>query len=154
MAFANKRGQEGVTLTTILLLVLGVVVVILVVLFATGFFNKLGNATDNLPGSLQAAVSACEIAGSSNLKADYCSTFRKVTINGEEQYQTCDSADIKKLMDQNKLLTESCGTVTAAPAQYCQAQKLPKNKLVGTMHCSGNYTSSTPTEWASTDKYS
>jgi hypothetical protein len=139
MAFENKRGQEGITLTTILLLILGVVVVVLVILFATGFFDKLGDATNNLPGSLQAAVSACEIAGSSELTADYCSTFRKVEINGIEQYQTCDSAAIRAYTADNKEM--ACGTsvTTGDMNAYCASQKLDKGTKVGTVECTGEY---------------
>ena len=104
----NRKGQEGVTLTTLLLIILGIVVVVIIIIGATQgfdfFFGKIGQ----LPGqSLQAAVSACEIAGETGLKADYCSQFRKVEINGEEQYVTCDFLEEGKYL--SKTLDAGCG---------------------------------------------
>jgi hypothetical protein len=136
MAFANKRGQEGITLTTILLLVLGVVVVILVILFATGFFDKLGGATDNLPGNLQAAVSACQVAAQSDLTADYCRTFRGIDVNGKTQYQVCDSDVIE-----NNFAVEAKKLNCASPVgdadikAFCESQRLKADTTVGTRTC-------------------
>lgn len=129
----NKRGQEGLTLTTLLLIILGIVAVVVVILFFTGFFSKLNNATNNLPSDLQAAVSACELAGSSGSSADYCSKFRKVTINGVEQYQSCNSIAMKPyLTDSTKSLQGGCTNPigeTAATA-YCTSQKLKEKTII------------------------
>jgi hypothetical protein len=141
----NNRGQEGLTLTTVLLIVLGVVAVVVIILFVTGFFSKINGATDQLPSDLQAAVSACELAGSNNLQADYCSTFRKVTINGLEQYQTCKSLT-NYFSDKNKVLN-SCptdsgsNTIVQRAGSFCAAQKLATNTMVDTGYCSGKYDS-------------
>lgn len=140
MAFENKRGQEGITLTTILLLILGVVVVVLVILFATGFFDKLDDATGNLPGSLQAAVSACELAGESKLNADYCSTFRRVEINGVEQYQTCN--ELRQYTNNNSEMTCQTTVTQGDMEAYCASQKLDKGTKVGSIECSGEYAAS------------
>ncbi len=140
MILDNKKGQEGVTLTTILLLILGVVVVVLVILFATGFFDKLDEATDQLPGSLQAAVSACELAGENKLAADYCSTFRKVEIDGKDQYQTCNSAALRKFTNDNKEMTCTVFPNKQDEASYCANQKIKSEVMVGTTSCSGTYT--------------
>ncbi len=154
----NERGQEGLTLTTLLLIILGVVAVVVIILFFTGFFSKVSNAAGQAPGQdLQAAVSACNLAGSSGLQADYCATFRKITVNGVEQYQTCESPAIQKLMDTNKLLQGGCGTnsIGAKDMQtYCQSEKLSKNTIVGNMYCSGVYTSADATSYASSSMYS
>ena len=125
----NKRGQEGLTLTTLLLIILGVVAVVVVILFFTGFFGKLNTATNNIPSDLQAAVSACGLAGSSGLTADYCSTFRQVTINGATEYVTCDS--IKSQLDQTKLLQSACPPVVQTSAStYCHSKNLVKGTVI------------------------
>lgn len=130
----NKKAQEGMTLTTLLAIIVGVVAVVVIVLFVTGFFNKVQGGTDQLPSDLQAAVSACEIDGSSGLTADYCSTFRKVTVNGVEQYQTC--ASLSNYLQENKRLKDSCGTLSDVdPAAFCASKKLDKGILVGSYAC-------------------
>ena len=127
----GKRGQEGLTLTTLLLIILGVVAVVVVILFFTGFFGKLSNASNNLPSDLQTAVSACEIAGSSGLTADYCLSYRKVTIDGEEQYATCDYSRIRELTANEKEIAKCDPSINAAKAQeYCNNQKLKVGTLV------------------------
>jgi hypothetical protein len=139
----NRKAQEGMTLTTLLAIIVGVVVVVVIILFVTGFFDKLNRGANQLPSDLQAAVTACEMAGENNLKADYCSTFRQVTINGEKQYQTCYGIEKNpatiNLIAANKVLKESCGTVDNAEAQFCKAQNLDKNMIVRLSYCSGNY---------------
>ncbi len=133
----NKRGQEGVTLTTLLLIILGIVVVVIIIIGATQgfdfFFGKIGQ----LPGqSLQAAVSACEIAGETGLKADYCSQFRKVEINGEEQYVTCSFLEENKYL--SKTLDNGCGDLAvdkAGAVLYCNNQKLKENMKVNNFAC-------------------
>jgi hypothetical protein len=138
MATDNKRGQEGVTLTTILLMILGIVVVVLVILFATGFFNKLNEGTDKLPSSLQVAVSACELAAQSELNTDYCFAFREVEMpSGATEYHTCN--DLKEYTNTlYRLNCTSAATVTDANA-YCAQNKLKKDVKVGSTLCTGSY---------------
>jgi len=130
----NRKAQEGMTLTTLLAIIVGVVAVVVIVLFVTGFFNKVQGVTNQLPSDLQAAVSACEISGSSGLTADYCATFRKVTVNGVEQYQTC--ASLSNYLQENKRLKDSCGTLSDTdPAAFCASKKLDKGVLVSSYAC-------------------
>ncbi|HVY01246.1 MAG TPA: hypothetical protein VHA12_00590 [Candidatus Nanoarchaeia archaeon] len=129
----NKRGQEGVTLTTILLMILGIVVVVLVILFATGFFDKVNNATDSAGSKLDVAAKACEIAGSQELKADYCQKFREIEVNGQSIYATCEYSAIQNVMDKTVSSTFStlCSGVTPSSAkEYCTNEKLSGKQLI------------------------
>jgi hypothetical protein len=147
----NRKAQEGMTLTTLLAIIVGGVAVVVIVLFVTGFFYKLRGGTNPLPSDLQAAVTACEMYGSNGLTADYCSTFREVTINGEKQYRTCEgiSEDLKP----NARLQGVCQVPVGMPATFCKAQNLDKNVLVNDMHCSGAYTTDNSDDWARLAKY-
>lgn len=124
----RKRGQEGIGLGTLLLIILGVVVlVVLIVGFTKGFdfiFGKIGIA----PGqSLQTAVASCEIAGQQELKADYCDEFKEVEIDDVKQLVTCDylaNPPLNKISEEKKL-KESCygsgKSATTEGLRYCQA---------------------------------
>jgi hypothetical protein len=86
----NKRGQEGVTITTLLLIVIGAVVAVVIILGATGALDFIFDKVKIAPGQdLQAVVASCEIAANAELKADYCSTIKEVEINGVNQFVTC-----------------------------------------------------------------
>jgi hypothetical protein len=138
MASDNKRGQEGVTLTTILLMILGIVVVVLVILFATGFFDKVSEGTDKLPSSLQVAVSACELAARSELNTDYCLAFREVEMpSGVTEYHTCN--DLKQYTSDLAELNCEVSATEQDAAAYCAQNKLKKDVKVGSTLCSGTY---------------
>lgn len=91
--YMDKRGQEGVTLTTLLLIILGVVVVVVVILFFTGTFDRLGEARDVIPGNLAAAAQACKISAQAGSVTDFCYNFRKLS---DEQYSNCQDPRIEE----------------------------------------------------------
>lgn len=96
----NKKAQEGVTIGTLLLIVLGVVVLVVIILGATGGFNYIFGKVNLIPGQdLQAVVTSCEIAAQNGLKADYCSTFKQVTIDGTKQYVNCEDSRVSNNID-------------------------------------------------------
>jgi len=115
----NKRGQEGLTLTTLLLIVLGAVVVVVIILGATGAFNFVFGKLDVLPGQdLQTVVSSCELAGEQGLRADYCSSMKEAEIDGKKQFVTCSYSKVEAIMDQSTKLSPSCGTEVSSPLGY------------------------------------
>lgn len=121
----NRKGQEGLTLTTLLLIVLGVIVVVMVVLFVTGFFDKLSSGTENvLPGSLQAAIEGCQLAGDNGLTADFCLAYREVEIDGKDVYTTCMQSEIYNSLDKNTLQVSSCAGNHPDATAYCENMKL------------------------------
>tara|TARA_Y100000310_G_scaffold337105_1_gene423297 strand:- start:5 stop:631 length:627 start_codon:yes stop_codon:yes gene_type:complete len=105
----NKRGQEGITIGTLLLIVLGVVVVVVIIIGATSGFGFIFEKIDVLPGQgLEAVVQSCAIAGEQNLKADYCKQFKEVEIDGVDQQVTCSYSTIEGLLDADKKLDGGC----------------------------------------------
>ena len=92
----NRKGQEGVTLTTLLLIILGIVIVVVIILGATGAFNFIFGKVNILPGQdLQAVVESCKIAASQGLIADYCLEFKKVEIDGVTEYLNCQDSRVQ-----------------------------------------------------------
>lgn len=127
---SNKKGQEGVTLTTILLMILGIVVVVLVILFATGFFDKVDNAANAAGSKLDVAAKACELVGSQNLKADYCLAYREIEVNGESIYVNCEYSEIQKLVDKTALGSITCAEAVPDAKAYCANEKLSGSQMI------------------------
>lgn len=123
----NRKGQEGLTLTTLLLIVLGVVVVVVLIIgFTNGFgfiFDKFGAA----PGSqLQTIVKACEISGQNDLLVDYCARLNEVK---SDTYVTCEDTAVKAAMDA-KITQPTCSTdVRTSLVQACKDLNPDKNNV-------------------------
>ncbi len=98
----NRKGQEGLTLTTLLLIVLGIVVVVIIILGFTGGFDFIFGKVKLLPGQdLQAVVTSCQLAAQNGLTADYCLTFKEITIDGVTEFLNCQDARVQSSMDKS-----------------------------------------------------
>jgi len=101
----NDKGQQLST-TTLILLVLGIIILVLVII---GISIGFGNLTDKInifagSNSISDIVLACKIDSSSNAIISYCTTVRKVTISGVKEKVTCQSQEVKDLLDQAEQL--------------------------------------------------
>lgn len=110
----GKKGQEGVTLTTLILIVIGVVVAVVVILGATGgldfFFDKIGSAPLQ---DLETNVQRCKLSLESNLNTDYCLEFKQIEVaGGETELINCEDSRVVASIQQ------STGT---APTLNCAA---------------------------------
>ena len=95
MIRGNKKGQEGVTLTTMLLLILGLVVVVLVIIGFTMGWDTVFGKFKFLPGQdLETVKQACGVSASSGLSVDYCS-FKSVTVSGVKEEVNCEDTRLK-----------------------------------------------------------
>ncbi len=126
----NRRGQEGVTLTTLLLIILGGVVVLVVILGATGTLGKIFGQTKFLPGDLESVVQSCKLAIDAGLTASYCGDFKEVTINGVKQVVNCESNDVTPYLggksltcDTASVLIQECNSLIAAAPDSTQPGK-------------------------------
>lgn len=96
MTLLGKRGQEGVTVTTLVVIVVGIIVAVLLIVGASGGFKYVFEKFRIAPGqSLEAKTQACIIAAKNTLRADYCDEFQKVTISGEAQYANCEHPTVE-----------------------------------------------------------
>jgi hypothetical protein len=136
--FNQKRGQEGVTLTTLLLIILGAIVVVVIILGTTGIFGDIFKASDQLPRSLQVMITGCELKASQNLKADYCAEFKEVELNGKNQYVSCKYLEEKHstlFKDKPNYQAENCKNVAINIDEYCLNKNLKTNELINGENC-------------------
>ncbi len=118
----NKRGQEGITIGTLLLIVLGLVVVVTIIIGATSGFGFIFDKFKLAPGQdLQAVAKSCEIAAQNNLKADYCYTFKEVELDGKSQYVNCEDSRVIASMVEQVDKSFTCDDVDEKSAieNYC-----------------------------------
>ncbi|PIN92994.1 hypothetical protein COU54_04550 [Candidatus Pacearchaeota archaeon CG10_big_fil_rev_8_21_14_0_10_31_24] len=104
----NKKGQEGITLGTLLLIILGVVVVVVIIIGATSGFDFVFSKFKLAPGqSLEAKTQACIVAAKTNLNADFCREFDEVEIAGANQYVSCNFDSIKSAVAKAEGVTKT-----------------------------------------------
>lgn len=129
----NKRGQEGVTLTTLLLIVLGVIVVVVIVLGATGILGDIFDIGSKRPGqNLEVVVQSCGIAADAKLVADYCYTFKELE---DDAFVSCDYGSVKELLvQQGKQAEFTCDSTSVsfgnAVKNLCLDQRESKRNSV------------------------
>ena len=118
----NKRGQEGMTLTTLLLIVLGVVVLAVIIIGATSGFDFVFGKFKLLPGQdLQALAATCNIAAKNDLKIDYCKQFKEVKLpSGQKSLVNCGYLKEQNLLDKDSA-TLDC--VINEEALFCKSLK-------------------------------
>ena len=99
----NKRGQpEGMGLGTVLAIIAGVVVLVILIIGFTKGFDFIFGKWDILPGQdLETVVKSCEFSAQQGFKADHCSTFKEVAIDGKKQFVNCEDERVKANMDIN-----------------------------------------------------
>ena len=91
----GKRGQQF-SLTTILIIVIGIIALVLVALFVSGFFGDISRKAGQTPGQdLQIVAKSCELANSGNLNIDFC-TFKEVKVNGNVEYVNCEDSRVQQ----------------------------------------------------------
>jgi hypothetical protein len=92
----NKRGQ-GLEVSTLILIVLGVIILVLLVL---GFSMGWGNLWEKVNifqggSSIESVIQGCKVAVSSASTYSYCNDFKKITVNGKIEYVNCEDARVK-----------------------------------------------------------
>jgi hypothetical protein len=96
----NKRGQ-GMSISTVILLILGLVILVVLILgFTMGWSKLLPFISGN---NLEGVKNACTIACSTNGVYDYCGVEREVKDGTNEKFKaTCNQlANVKLYMDRN-----------------------------------------------------
>jgi len=81
----EKRGQ-GMSLTTIILIIIGIVVLFILIWgFSTGWNNLWSKVTGRVtPSNVDAVVSGCQLACQTGAKYDFCDSVRTMKF-GEER---------------------------------------------------------------------
>ena len=114
----NRKGQEGMSITTLLALVLGVVVVVIIILGFTGSFDFIFGKVKLLPGqALQTVVKSCETSVELNLNVDYCS-FKKIKIVSKNEYLNCMDSRVQSAMKADLVGKINCPNVNIRGVLY------------------------------------
>ena len=136
----NKRGQEGITIGTLLLIVLGIVVVVVLIIGFTKGFGFIFGKQDVLPlQQMQAIAKSCElsaesIVGGSALAVDYCVQLKSAS---KGVYVTCDYAPIRSTLKK----TITCGSsMNSLIQQQCVDLKPSASNAITIYTGKSNYT--------------
>jgi len=127
----NKRGQ-GLSIGTLILIVLGIVVLVLLVLgFSMGWSN-LWEKINILGGgnSVSEVVTACNLAVTQNLKYDYCQNFHKVKVDGKTEYLNCQDERVEINLDSKLTCEGDYADRTKSANKYCK--ELQANDKIST----------------------
>lgn len=111
----NKRGQE-LSITTLVLIALGVVILVLLVLGFTKGWDWVTSKFDILPGqSLETVAQSCAIAAQGELKIDFCS-YKKIKVDGQREYVNCQDARLQGSIDSD---INTDGWCNVKATNYC-----------------------------------
>jgi len=123
----NKKGQE-MSITTLLLIVIGIVVLVLVILgFIMGWQNLLDKVNIFRPSSnIDSLVQSCNLA---LIQPGAFCEYKSVTLDGKSQYVNClDERIINKLEGS---APSNCADNT--PAKYCESLRDSGKKIDTTL---------------------
>ena len=130
----NKRGQE-LSVATLILIVLGIILLVLLVLgFSIGWDNLFRKIGIFQGSDISSVVTACNVAVSSNSQASYCE-FKKVEIDGEDQYINCEDG---RVSGQLKSKLTSCEEASKGTGYKDYCMQLQKKGLTKTVKINGN----------------
>lgn len=136
----DRKGQE-MSVTTLILIVLGVVLLVLIVLgFSMGWTNLWAKINIFQGGTtLDFAVQACKISALSDASASFCE-FKLVTIDGVKQYVNCRDGRVSERLE--RVLNCDDATMIKKQCANLEAQKVDLTKMiVNGQLCPGSSTS-------------
>ena len=129
----NKKGQQEVSMGTVLLIIIGVIAVVLIVVSVTGGFDYLSGLFEQKTGDLTVFTAACTTYSQGELYNDYCREFREGEVLGVSGFFNCQyepfQADIKK--DGVVLDCSRYGKYTSADSsatEYCTQTRTAEGK--------------------------
>jgi hypothetical protein len=132
----NRKGD--VTITTVILIILGLAVLIFLIIGFTKGFDFFFGKFDDAPGSaLETVAQSCKIAAEANLLIDFC-RYRVVEVNGKDNLLNCRHPTVLESLRATSganfdsgVLT--CGEVPASPnddkIKAACNELISKNKL-------------------------
>lgn len=134
----DKKGQE-LSITTLVLIVLGVIILVLLVLGFTKGWDFIFGKFDLLPGqNLEAVAQSCKISAQGKLTIDYCS-FKKVDIDGKTEYVNCRDPRVVQAIDADIRNFDGYPINCVSPyTDNEQCAKLNYNGKVNSVDCSSS----------------
>lgn len=118
----SRKAQE-LSITTLVLIVLGVVILVLLILGFTQGWDWIISKFSILPGqSLETVAQSCNIAAQGGLAIDFCS-FKKVKVDGRNEYVNCKDSRIQAGLSPDVDFSEmNSRCEDSAALSYCQNQ--------------------------------
>jgi len=118
----NKRGQEGWTLTNLLIALAVLVVVVVGIYYVYSYAST--SSEQYLPSDLQKIAVACEVSAKLGDfgKVDYCTQPKPVTLGGNTVYVNCAYSEVAKYIT-DATLKKSCDDV-ADKVSMCNSLKV------------------------------
>ena len=102
---ANRKGD--VTISTVILIVLGLVVLVMLIIGFTQGFDTIFGIFDRAPSELQTLASACEVYIQGNLAIDFCS-YRITEVDGKDEIVNCRDPRIESIYKAKGLNALAC----------------------------------------------
>ena len=93
----NKKGQEGVSIGTIIGIIIAVIVLIVVIVFFTGGFGGIAEKLQKFTGagaSVETVIQACSLASSNSNSYLFCEDFSKVSFPTGVEYINCQDSRV------------------------------------------------------------
>lgn len=142
MLRVNKRGQEGVSTTSIIAMVIGVLVLVVVGYFVWKAGSQTQDIAKLLPDQFQKAILYCENSPFKNNLGQYCSDYKEFTLSNQVHYYNCyelgNMAPSKPEWATNENL--NCADGAAREVAQCyllqQSGKTSSATFVGDTECS------------------
>ena len=139
----NKKAQEGVTIGTLILIVLGIVVLVTIIIGFTTGFGFITDKFEIAPGqNLEAVAQSCKISAETDLKIDYC-TFKEISVDGKDQFVNCEDQRVQiAIKDDIDNKVRDCNGLDNKTS-YCANKVIPdkwevtlvNNELCSTFTC-------------------
>lgn len=137
----TRRGKraQGLSITALVLIVIGIVILVLLILGFTIGWDKLLKKFGIFASTTLADVAQrCNIDAQSRNAVSYCTKFDKIDDpSGEDHYINCLYPDVlnslSNTLDANAVCPEGYKTANGAAASYCNktlASQLPAKKIV------------------------
>jgi len=125
----NKRGQ-GLEVSTLILIVLGVIILVLLVL---GFSMGWGNLWEKVNifqggSSIESVIQGCKVAVSSASTYTYCSDFKKITVNGKIEYVNCEDTRVNSGLASKLSCSDSAGAIATECNSLYDSAPMSGNK--------------------------
>ncbi|MEK6894610.1 MAG: hypothetical protein AABX10_04055 [Nanoarchaeota archaeon] len=105
MVIEKRKGD--VTISTVILIVLGLVVLVMLIIGFTQGFDTIFGIFDRAPSELQTLASACEVYIQGNLAIDFCS-YRVTEVDGKDEIVNCNDPRIQSIYVAKGLNNMSC----------------------------------------------
>lgn len=129
----KKKGQE-MSVSTLVLIVIGIVVLVMLVLgFTMGWQNLWNKINVFQGGSVEDVINGCKIAATAEATYSYCNEFKPVTINNQKMLINCEYGAVQDRLDK-KL---DCGADDKGRyKKYCIDANLGESVIVNGNNCS------------------